>query len=373
MARASKARTTGCVLAACGVAAVVAAMASWVLPSKGGKHRAASVASIVSSASRQPPGLLQDPVSPGRPVALDQRPRALVGDWVSARPAFQYSRSTDERGGIEPCATQAVDSTSFGDWVQLKQGRFSAPRDLRFDAAGNFDLVIHLNGDEPIRRELIKSQQPFVLYTLTLAPNEGYAPLFSGAYLFDAILAGVEQAISKKTGRAARVGHVAMSAWSAGFVGIAAALAQSKIRQIDAVLLIDGLHAPRNDELAFKAQLQPFVDYAARAASGERFMFVTHSSIDPPSFASTTECAHYLVASLSARPLAVRREDVWGLELVEYFSRGDFHVRGYAGNDKPDHCAQLALLRDAFAALGRRWSGTSTPASPTNGRASAVP
>jgi len=41
--------------------------------------------------------------------------------------------------------------------------------------------------------------------------------------------------------------------------------------------------------------------------------------------------------------------------LVEFFSAGEFQVRGYAGNDRADHCAQLAVLRDAFAALGRRW------------------
>jgi hypothetical protein len=52
----------------------------------------------------------------------------------------------------------------------------------------------------------------------------------------------------------------------------------------------------------------------------------------------------------------VRRNDALGLELVEYFTRGNFHVRGYAGNDKADHCAQLGVLRDAFAALGRRWA-----------------
>jgi hypothetical protein len=97
------------------------------------------------------------------------------------------------------------------------------------------------------------------------------------------------------------------------------------------------------------------VDYAARAAAGERFMFVSHSSIDPPNFASTTECVHYLIASLDGKAQPVRRADALGLELVEYFSRGDFHVRGYAGNDKADHCAQLAVLRDAYAALGRRW------------------
>src|SRR6185369_7802429 len=136
--------------------------------------------------------------------------------------------------------------------------------------------------------------------------------------------------------------HLAMSAWSAGFVGIEAALSQPSSKDIDAVILIDGLHAPRGNDLAFKAQMKPFVDFAARAARNERAFFVSHSSIDPPDFASTTECAHYLIASLDAKPQYVRRADRFGLELVEYFSRGDFHVRGYAGNDKVDHCAQLA-------------------------------
>ena len=85
-------------------------------------------------------------------------------------------------------------------------------------------------------------------------------------------------------------------------------------------------------------------------------MFVSHSSIDPPDFASTTECVHYLLGELGVRPQAVKRSDRFGLELVEFFSRGDLYVRGYAGNGKPDHCAQLALLRDVYALLARRWA-----------------
>ncbi len=318
--------------------------------------RPIAVAAPSSSVAAPAPGTLTDPLNPDRPVTLDATARRDAGDWVSARPGFQYSRSAIERGGVEPCATQSIDSSAFEDWVPLSQGHFSAPRGLRLGALDRFDLIIHLNGDEPVRRELIKSQQLFVLYTLTLGPDKSYAPLFSSSYLFDAVIAGVERAVSKQTGKAARVGHIALSAWSAGFVGIEAALGQAKASDIDAVILIDGLHAPRNDRNAFKAQLQPFVDYAARAAAKERFMFVSHSSIDPPNFASTSECAHYLIASLGGKPEPVQRADALGLELVEFFSKGDLHVRGYAGNDKADHCAQLALLRDAYVALGRRWA-----------------
>ena len=117
-----------------------------------------------------------------------------------------------------------------------------------------------------------------------------------------------------------------------------------------------GLHAPARIRAAFEAQLKPFVDYARRAASGRGFMFISHSSIDSPNFASTTETTHYLVAALGGQPQAVRRSDRFGLELVELYSQGELHVRGYAGNDKADHCAQLALLRDVYRVLGERWA-----------------
>lgn len=303
-----------------------------------------------------PPGTLRDPLVPDRPVTLDTAPRADAGDWIKARPGFQYSRTAAGRGGVEPCATQEIDTSGFEDWVPLDKGHFTAPRTLELDSSGHFDLVIHLHGDEAVRRELIESRQPFVLYTLSLDPSQSYAPLFTGTHFAEAIASGIEHALSKRLGKPAHVGHIALSAWSAGFVGVEAALVQPGSDDIDAVILIDGLHAPRGDASVFKAQLKPFLDYATRAAARERFLFVSHSSIDPVDFASTTECAHYLIASLGGTPVPVRRSDALGLELVEYFSRGDFHVRGYAGNDKPDHCAQLGVLRDVYAALGRRWS-----------------
>lgn len=297
---------------------------------------------------------IADPISPQRAAHLDPTPRPEAKDWTKARPGFASSRSAAERGGIEPCATQEVDGTAFEPWSRLSRGQLLVPRQGAVDDSGEFVLVIHLHGDEPARRELIESGQRFVLYAITLPLDQSYAPLFVARGL-ETMVSEVEATLSAKAGKAVRAGHLALSAWSAGFVGVGAALAQTGGREVEAAILIDGLHAPRGDKNAFTAQLEPFVDYAARAARGEGFLFVSHSSIDPPNFASTTECAHYLISTQGGKPQAVRRSDPFGLELVEYFTRGDFHVRGYAGNDKPDHCAQLALLRDAYAALGRRW------------------
>jgi hypothetical protein len=300
------------------------------------------------------PRTLPDPLNPDRPIEYDSSPRATPAHWVTARPGFQHSLSAAERGGVHPCAVQEVDTSGFDDWAPLTNGRFIAPREGALDRSGHFDLVLHFHGDDPARRELVHSGQNLVLYSLTLDSSQSYGSLFSGSGLFDSIAQQIQQSLSKSRGREAHVGHLAISAWSAGFTAVSAILAQPEADRVDALVLIDGLHTPRQAD-HLELQLRPFVEYARRAAAGERFMLITHSSIDPPDFASTTETAHHLIAFLQGRPQAVRRKDALGLELVEFFTSGNFHVRGYAGNDKADHCAQLALLRDAFTALGRRW------------------
>ena len=312
------------------------------------------VAAAVPSTPAPAPTALLDPVRPDAPAPLDEA-RTPRADWVKARPAFQQSRTAAQRGGVEPCATQAVDASSFEDSVSLGRGRLTWPRAFASSPANDVPLVIHLHGDEPVRRELVESGAAFALLTVTLPVSESYAPLFNGPNRYRALVTDAEQLLSKRLGRAITASKVVLSAWSAGFVGVESALFQADGKDVDAVVLIDGLHAPRKDRAAFEAQLRPFVEYARRAADGQRFMFISHSSIDPPDFASTTECAHYLLGELGVTPQAVKRSDRFGLDLVEFFSRGDLHVRGYAGNGRPDHCAQLALLRDVYRLLDQRW------------------
>jgi hypothetical protein len=296
---------------------------------------------------------LRDPLAPDRATERDPAPRsAPSGDWVTARPGFQYSRPSAERGGANPCALPAVDASSFLPWSSIVRGRFTVPREGALDDSGGFDLVLNFHGDDLARRELVESGEKFVLYSLTLGPEEDYAPLFAGSKLYTALVQHIEQAVGRAGGVTAHARHVAVTAWSAGFMAVLSILAQAEAKDVDAAVLIDGLHGPRG---ALERPFATLADFARRASTGERFLLVTHSSIDPPNFASTTEGAHFLVSALGGRPEPVRRADRFGLELVEYFTRGEFHVRGYAGNDKADHCAQVTLLRDAFSALARRW------------------
>jgi hypothetical protein len=128
------------------------------------------------------------------------------------------------------------------------------------------------------------------------------------------------------------------------------------------VVLLDGLHTGYSHETLSAPTLAPFVEFAREASESRKLMFVSHSSIIPPTYASTTETANYLIWKVGGRPepASPRAADPMGLELIARFSQGDFHVRGYSGNAALDHCAHLGLYRDVLKVhVAQRWHGAS--------------
>jgi hypothetical protein len=85
-------------------------------------------------------------------------------------------------------------------------------------------------------------------------------------------------------------------------------------------------------------------------------MFVSHSSIIPPGYASTTETADYLVHAVGGVTRDVHGSGPLGMDMISRYSKGNFHVRGFSGNDKMDHCAQIGEFRDVLRVHVRpRW------------------
>jgi hypothetical protein len=174
----------------------------------------------------------------------------------------------------------------------------------------------------------------------------------------------VERAVAKARGRTrARARYVGLSAWSAGYGAIQTILNHAQGGQrVDAVILLDGLHSGYAGNTLNEVQLGPFVRFAREAASRKKFLFVSHSSIIPPGYASTTETAHFLIQRVGGEPIKAspRPGDPMGLELIERFSRGNFHVRGYAGNGRLDHCAHVGLYADVLEVhIKPRWHSPS--------------
>ena len=232
-------------------------------------------------------------------------------------------------------------------------GQFVAPRARAVDEDGHFDLVVHFHGHRPARKELARSGEDLVMLGVSLGPGAAYGPPFSDAALFEKLVRQVETKLATGGQPRPQVRRIALTGWSRGYEAIAKILAQPLSKKVDALILLDSLHASREQQHQ-REQLKPFIEFARRSLSGERFFFASHSSIDTPDYASTTETVNAVADALGLRPSPVRRRDALGLDLIGLVSRGDFHVRGYAGNGKLDHCAHFGVFPDALRALAAR-------------------
>jgi hypothetical protein len=137
---------------------------------------------------------------------------------------------------------------------------------------------------------------------------------------------------------------VYLTAFSAGYGAVRAILRHSGER-VDGVLLMDGMHAGYETGTrpgpVMGEDVAAFLDYARRAAAGEKKMLITHSEVFPGTFASTTETADWLLEKLGLRRRAVLRWGPVGMQQVSEVRKGRLVVAGFAGNSAPDHVDHL--------------------------------
>ena len=302
-----------------------------------------------------------DPLAPNRAAWAVASGAPRPKNWASARPPkeTQLSLTRLERGRVNPCEAPDPGFGVHREWTHVRpMGQFIAPRQGALAADGSFDLVVHFHGHRPARKEFVRTGEDLVLLGVSLGIGAAYGPPFARADVLEKLVAQVEKKLAAQHGvERARVRRVALSSWSRGYEAIERILAQPLGEKVDALILLDSLHASRKRKRRDE-QMAPFVDFAKRAAAGEKFFFASHSSIDTSDYASTTETVHFLVAALGAVPIRATRRDPLGLDLIELFSRGDFHARGYTGNGKLDHCAHFGVYPDAIRGLARRWSAS---------------
>ncbi|MBM4358420.1 MAG: hypothetical protein FJ096_09960 [Deltaproteobacteria bacterium] len=279
-------------------------------------------------------------------------------DGTSRKPKKRKERP----GGVNPCMTPDPGFGAYDGWSRkISMGQFIAPKRGGLTKAGSFDVLIHFHGHEPARKEFVKTANGIVLVGIDLGIGSGaYSSSFASPNVFEHLLDSIEKEMARRAGiPRARIRHLGLSSWSAGYGAIQQILLQPAGAKVDSIVLLDSLHAGYlgdGPEVA-PAGLAQFIEFARKSASGKRFMFQSYSSIIPPGYASTREVAHYLIDALNGQSRVSRRADVLGLAMDERFDRGNYHVRGYLGDDKPDHCAHLGLLKDIVKThLNRRWN-----------------
>ncbi len=275
--------------------------------------------------------------------------------WYLRKPpsATQTQKAAKERG-VNPCNTPDTGFGIYDRWSRAPlMGQMISPQRGGITRSGAFDVMFHFHGHEPVRKEWVRVMDGAVLVGIDLGLGSGpYEAAFSAPNMFEKLVESVERAMAKKTGNEkAHVRKVGLSGWSAGYGAIQQIIGQSYgKRRVDSVILLDGLHCGYRGESLNEIQIESFIDWSRQAAAGRKLMFISHSSIIPPGYASTTETANYLIWKLGGKPRTSRPRgsDPMGLDLISRYSRGNFHVRGYTGNDKMDHCAHLGLYRDVL-------------------------
>jgi hypothetical protein len=275
-------------------------------------------------------------------------------NWVTAKPTSQtQTQTTAEVRGVNPCMTPDPGFGVYGQWHRdVRFGQYLRPVRGGLRRDGSFDVMFHFHGHEPVRKEWVKAMSGAVFASVDLGIGSGpYETTFQDPSAFEEYLHSVEAAMAKATGNPkAHARHIGLSAWSAGYGAVLRILEQPLGRRVDTVILLDGLHAGYVDGHVNDLQIRSVVDFARNASRGKGLFFVSHSSIIPPGYASTTETANWLVWSVNGKPRALRakRRAALGLDLISLYDRGGFHARGYSGNDKMDHCAQIGLYPEVL-------------------------
>jgi hypothetical protein len=229
-----------------------------------------------------------------------------------------------------------------------------------------FDLVVHFHGaPTSLEPSFDKSGIGGVLAIVNLGIGSGaYEDAFQAPAAFNQFVSRVSEVVGEMCpGAATGIKRIALTGWSAGYGAVWRILdRQAGADRVDAVLLSDGMHVgfepdKKRERVVNAAAMAPFTLYADRAVNGEKLFAITHSSIVTP-YASTTETASFLLQQENVARIPQNTQGPRAtMTLLNRADRGSFHVLGYAGNDKPDHCDQLhAMGETLFPYLRERWA-----------------
>jgi hypothetical protein len=237
----------------------------------------------------------------------------------------------------------------MGDAVSYLAARDAVAKD------GGVDVIVHFHGalvaDEEWRASAISA-----LVISVQLPGQGatqYRETFSETACFGAM---VDDAVKQIGGTHVR--RLGLSSWSAGYGAVQDVLSDpTYYAQVDTVVLLDGMHASYREGLPDETSIAIFERFARDAALGKKQLIVTHSSVVPRDYASTTETATMLLASAGASRTEETRTN--GRGMVEWYhaDKGGLHVSGFRGEAARDHINQMHLVGDAVRAfIMPRWT-----------------
>lgn len=293
-------------------------------------------------------------------------------------PPVQVAAAAMEAIAPIPAAAAAPDASFEGSsWAGFGVAGCSylAPSSDFIAEDGAVDVIWHFHAGQMASADMKASGMPAIFVSCGYGIGTGgYSSRFTDPSRFGAMMRSLTRTISFKAKRSVHLGHLALASWSAGFAAVNRILGSATANEdwydrTDAVLLFDGLHAqyidlPEDAKLKTKPvaargadhvdtkMLRRFIRFASDAAAGKKRMVITHSSIVPPDYASTTEATAALLGAVApAQTSSESSAAPFGLPSMVpsvTVDAGNLHVRGFRGTGPHEHFDHLHLIGEAL-------------------------
>lgn len=220
-----------------------------------------------------------------------------------------------------------------------------------------FDLLIHFHGASYVVNYAASHyNENIIAVSISLGTGSSvYYNQFNDSTKFFSIVDSATTIASNKLKHHIVINRIILSGFSAGYGAVKKILSyESAYKIVNAVLLLDGLHAsyvPERkvlyegghiDSSAYKVFIK-FAEDAAQKNSRKKFLF-THSEIFPGTFVSTTESADYLTDVLGLKSKPVLKWGPLGMQQISNVRKNHFRIMGFAGNTAPDHIDHFQSL-----------------------------
>lgn len=267
----------------------------------------------------------------------DSRPRSVTQDPGTPR--------REPPGYREP--------QSPGDRIPLPLAELFVPTGFLPPDDGVVPLCVHFQGGAKAAQEnFARSEQHGVLIASTLSGRSG---AFSAPYrdrtAFAALLEAGERALSEKSGRNLKFGEISISFFSAGYGAVRELLQDpdwfARIRTLVsadsmyASVVAPTVRAPRIEDC------EGFVRFAQAAARGEKTFIVAYGMYQTD-YASTSETAALLCASVAARLLPCEEWTQRGVPIAKQAHVGSFHCYEFAEASAGIHVDLLYFVPEMF-------------------------
>lgn len=243
--------------------------------------------------------------------------------------------------GLGCLGTRSAWCEPAGERIELATGELFIPETFQPDSDA-VDLVFHMHiAPWAAEESLVKTGKNAVMIAVHLGSfSSPYQNYFSQPERFTDL---VDEAFAKLNqrypGRNLKLGYLCVTAFSGGYGGARQLVSFPDIyNRMNALILLDCPHTSYVDGgKVSPEQMEGFLRFACDAKAGKKTFIMTHSQIVPGNYASTTECADYLIANLDGRRIPAGGTNEVGMELASKYEFGHCHILGYTGDTKQDH------------------------------------